>query len=37
MRRTSRGKVGKTWRLLRLELEAWLRQPEPAEDGEAEK
>jgi len=30
-------KVGRSWRVLRSELEAWLRQPEPAEDGEADK
>jgi len=30
-------KVGREWRTLRSELEAWLRQPEPAEDGEKEK
>jgi len=30
-------KVGRSWRVLRSELEAWLRQPEPAEDGEVER
>lgn len=30
-------KVGRAWRVLRDELEAWLRQPEPVGDGEAEK
>ena len=30
-------KIGKSWRVLRSELEAWLRQPEPVEDGEAER
>ena len=30
-------KVGRSWRVLRSELEAWLRQPEPVEDGEMEK
>ena len=30
-------KVGREWRTLRSELEAWLRQPEPVGDGEAEK
>jgi len=30
-------KVGRSWRVLRSELEAWLRQPEPVEDGEKEK
>ena len=28
-------KVGREWRTLRSELEAWLRQPEPVGDGEA--
>jgi len=27
-------KVGRSWRILRSELEAWLRQPEPAGDDE---
>jgi len=30
-------KIGKTWRVLRSELDAWLRQPEPVGDGEDEK
>lgn len=30
-------KVGRSWRVLRSELEAWLRQSEPVGDGEAEK
>ena len=30
-------KVGREWRTLRSELEAWLRQPEPVGDGEPEK
>ena len=30
-------KVGVEWRVLRSELDAWLRQPEPVEDGESEK
>ena len=30
-------KVGRSWRVLRSELEAWLRQPQPVEDGELEK
>ena len=27
-------KVGRSWRILRSELEAWLRQPEPIGDDE---
>ena len=30
-------KIGKTWRVLRSELDAWLRQPEPIGEGEDEK
>jgi excisionase family DNA binding protein len=30
-------KVGKVWRVLRSELEAWLRQPEPVEENQDEK
>ena len=30
-------KVGREWRVLRSELDAWLRQPEPVGDEEAEK
>ena len=30
-------KVGREWRTLRSELDAWLRQPEPVGDEEAEK
>jgi len=30
-------KVGKSWRVLRSELDAWLRQSEPVRDGEEEK
>ncbi|MFZ1465954.1 MAG: helix-turn-helix domain-containing protein [Anaerolineae bacterium] len=30
-------KVGREWRTLRSELEAWLRQPEPVGDSEPEK
>jgi len=30
-------KVGREWRTLRSELDAWLRQPEPVRDGEREK
>ena len=28
-------KVGRSWRVLRSELEAWLRQPEPVGDEDA--
>ena len=28
-------KVGRSWRVLRSELDAWLRQPEPAGDEDA--
>ena len=30
-------KVGREWRTLRSELDAWLRQSEPVGDGELEK
>ena len=30
-------KVGREWRTLRSELDAWLRQPEPVGDSEPEK
>lgn len=30
-------KVGRDWRVLRSELDAWLRQPEAVGDGETEK
>ncbi len=30
-------KVGRDWRVLRSELDAWLRQSEPVRDGEEEK